>query len=243
MGRTDNIKASYRRWMESYRCRKQYSTMERVPFYEVAGRFLPSHGTATIVDIGSGDGLFVRHLKLDDRYERVFLLDSNPEAVKHLSSLYANVVAYTAPERLPFEDEAVDYIHCSHMMEHLDPLELYTFVKEIDRVLSPGGSLVISTPLLWTRFYDDLSHVKPYNPDVFSHYLCKSVAPRSRQVISDRYALAEIVYRYSMPDLTEGWGSDRMFVDFPMQAWKFFLLKLGIKKAVKNGYTMVLKKM
>jgi len=216
--------------------------MERVPFYEVAARFLPPDRTAMVVDVGSGDGHFVRHLNLDDRYDRVFLLESNPETVKHLRNLYDNVAAYTAPERLPFEDEVVDYIHCSHMMEHLDPLELYTFVKEIDRVMTPGGSLVVSSPLLWGRFYDDLSHVKPYNPDVFIHYLCKSVSPRSKRVISDRYALAEIVYRYSMPDVTEGWGSDLMFVDFAIQAWKFLLTKLGIKKAVKNGYAMVLKK-
>ena len=243
MGLTEHIKARYRQWKESYRYRKQYCTMDRVPFYEVAERFLPPHKDATVLDVGSGEGHFVRHLNLGNRYERVFLLESNPETVKHLRNAYDNAVVYTAPERLPFEDESVDYIHSSHMLEHLDPLELYTFVKEVDRVMKPGGSVVISAPLLWSRFYDDLTHFKPYNPDVFIHYLCMSGGQRSKQVISDRYSVAEIVYRYTIPDMSEGWGSDLMLVDFAIQGWKYLLFKLGIKKVAKNGYTMVLKKM
>ena len=42
----------------------------------------------------------------------------------------------------------------------------------MDRCLKNNGYIIISTPLLWYGFYDDLSHVKPYNPEVLLKYFC-----------------------------------------------------------------------
>ena len=46
--------------------------------------------------------------------------------------------------RLPFENNSVDEIYCSHAVEHLhDP---FLFVMDCHRVLKNGGRLIIKTP-------------------------------------------------------------------------------------------------
>ena len=48
---------------------------------------------------------------------------------------------------LPFDDNSVDIINCSHVVEHLPyPEESSFFYAEACRVLKPGGLLRISTP-------------------------------------------------------------------------------------------------
>jgi ubiquinone/menaquinone biosynthesis C-methylase UbiE len=50
-------------------------------------------------------------------------------------------------ERLPFADESFDLITCNMVVEHLpDPPSTF---REFERVLSPGGALVVHTPNIW----------------------------------------------------------------------------------------------
>ena len=47
-------------------------------------------------------------------------------------------------ERLPFDDNAVDVVISSEVIEHLD--DPFKYLREIRRILKPGGVLSISTP-------------------------------------------------------------------------------------------------
>lgn len=47
-------------------------------------------------------------------------------------------------QKLPFEDAAFDFVSCNHVLEHI--FETEKFLKEIRRVLRPGGLAVISVP-------------------------------------------------------------------------------------------------
>jgi len=49
-------------------------------------------------------------------------------------------------EGLPYDDNSVDYIFSSHMIEHLTDEEGMKFLKECYRVLKPGGVLRLATP-------------------------------------------------------------------------------------------------
>ena len=46
---------------------------------------------------------------------------------------------------LPFEDDFADYIEMSHVIEHLQFRQVIPTLKEIYRVLKPGGELVVAT--------------------------------------------------------------------------------------------------
>jgi predicted SAM-dependent methyltransferase len=55
-------------------------------------------------------------------------------------------------DALPYADGSVDLIYCSHVIEHIEDVHAFRFLREAARVLRPGGVLRISTPdahFLW----------------------------------------------------------------------------------------------
>lgn len=48
--------------------------------------------------------------------------------------------------RLPFHEGLVETVYTSHMLEHLDRTQAQAFLKEVLRVLKPGGVIRISVP-------------------------------------------------------------------------------------------------
>ena len=236
------MRKNYNLWKKSYQSRKNYSTTNPHLFFKIAAKYLPPNEKAIIVDIGAGNGKFEDYLKLVNKYKNLFLLDGNSETIENLKGRYKNAIPYRVPDKLPFESATVSYVICSHLIEHLYYQEFYKFLKEIDRILDKDGILVIISPLLWSTFYSDLSHVKPYNPDVFLRYLCQKTENRSHVAISQEYSILELIYRYTNIDINEGWGSSSFIIDFLIQLLKKVLYKLRIQKYAKNGYLLVLKK-
>lgn len=47
---------------------------------------------------------------------------------------------------LPFENESVGNIFCSHTLEHIEPARIPVVLKEMRRVLKPGGRVRIVVP-------------------------------------------------------------------------------------------------
>jgi SAM-dependent methyltransferase len=56
------------------------------------------------------------------------------------------VIRWEAPERLPFEDNSVGSIHAHQFMEHLDSDSAIAVLREMERVLIPGGVVFMTTP-------------------------------------------------------------------------------------------------
>jgi ubiquinone/menaquinone biosynthesis C-methylase UbiE len=195
--------------------------------------------TSKILDIGSGDGSFARAINRHD----VYMFDGNANTIKMLEKEFSNVKHGKIPI-LPYENSFFDLIHTSHLIEHLQVDELYNMLKEIDRCLKVGGHLVISAPLLWSEFYDDMSHFKPYNPKLFEKYLNWGVeCCCTRPLISNKYRILRKVYRYNMlpyDDMNVFVYSD--LVDRLIHGWKKLIYNLGIRKLEKSGYTIVFKK-
>lgn len=223
--------------------RNCYCTNERWPFYDVVKPYLPGNRNSIIIDIGAGDGSFARHLRLADTYENLYVIDGNEERVESLGKSFKNAVYAQIPGRLPFDDSTVAFAHCSHMIEHLAPNELYAFLVEIDRVLDLGGVLVVSTPMpVAGQFYNDLSHVKPYFYSVLTKYLCGDNHIRTRPEISTRYTLEKLVYRYSMSHVGNNWGSSVLAIDILLRGMSKLLAALRVFNYERNGYTIVLSK-
>ena len=226
--------------------KKKYSQNFPFCFYDLAAKYLPKEKSAVVIDIGCGQCRFENYLKLWDGYENLTVLDGNSDSVAKLKQKHknSNVLRYTAPERLPFEDKSVDYIFCGHLIEHLYFEQLYKLFKELDRVLKVDGILVVSTPLMWDEFFWNLDHVKPYGPSVFTIYFCglKS-GDASYELISKDYKVEELVYRYfTHVDVHNTVGSSIKMFDFLIQASRYISRELGIKKYTRSGYTIILRK-
>jgi SAM-dependent methyltransferase len=230
-------------FIKRIKTRNQYATNSRLPFYGLAGEYLPENKDAKIVDIGSGYGSFADHLKLREKYKNILLLDADEGVVEKIN----NSILYKAPERLPFENESVGYIHCSHLVEHLETEDFFNFLREIDRVLVEGGVLVLSAPLLTYRFFEGLPHIKPYGPEGIINYMCKddkkTIAIMDGGKISDKYVVEDLVYRYIRNLDDSEWGSKYLLIDIIMKVIKKIISKLGFYKYTKNGFTLVLRKM
>lgn len=231
-----------KKYIQDYVKRRQYSKDGRKPFFELAAKYLPKDQDDIIVDIGCGNAEFANDFDLDKKYKNLFLLESNQKTIEYLKKIYSNVLEYIAPQTLPFDDDTVSFVHLSHLVEHLYPQDIYKLFKDIDRILKKDGIIVISTPLMWDRFFDDLSHVKPYNPQVFINYLASKTPERSRGAISSSYDVMELIYRYKSMPIDVGWSSKYLFIDVILQILKRIISLLGFRYQIKNGYTLVLKK-
>lgn len=74
----------------------------------------------------------------------------------------------------PWEDNSVDEVHCSHLVEHLNAKDRVHFVNELYRVLKVGAKALLITPH-WasTRAYGDLTHQWPPVCEMWFYYLSK----------------------------------------------------------------------
>lgn len=216
--------------------REKYYTHEREPFFEIANNYISKD--SRVLDIGAGVGAFPAYCERDDFY----LLDGNQQTVDILKKKYKHVVCGLLP-KLPFESNFFDVIHCSHVVEHLEPQVFYETLAEMDRCLKSGGYLVVSAPLMWSGFYDDMSHVRPYNPKVYRNYLCRGQNnSRTRNLISNSYKQEKLVYRYLATN-------DYNFYNIKTNRLITLSVKIlnkmkskGFSFLEKTGYTIVLKK-
>ena len=74
----------------------------------------------------------------------------------------------------PWDDNSVDEVNCSHMLEHLTAPERIHFVNELHRVMKPGAKCTIIVPH-WAscRAYGDLTHQWPPVSEFWFYYLNK----------------------------------------------------------------------
>lgn len=141
-----------------------------------------------VLDVGCGSGRHLLELshnpgrfvgvdmaRQDLRVMR-FLLDIEKREGRTKGHLHAVI---GAGERLPFADEFFDLVICTETLEHVPDDK--AIVRELMRVLRPGGKLVISVPdeyserLLW-RFSERYrtwpgGHVRIYKRDAIAGLL------------------------------------------------------------------------
>lgn len=75
----------------------------------------------------------------------------------------------TDMRKLPFHDNYVDYIECLEAIEHIPYRDVEIVIKEMYRVLKPGGKLVMITTDfedIAKMFTDNISE-KDFNPKLF----------------------------------------------------------------------------
>ena len=143
-----------RHWRERVRVSKAGHKGDVVPgseIFEAAASAL--NGGGTLLDVGCGDGSF--YPCISAKFEHVYGIDIAPEAVNEAQERGMEAVAGDAGGPLPWKDRYFNSIVCLEVIEHLpDPLAA---LKEIHRVLKPGGHLVLTTPNI--RYFRNLARL------------------------------------------------------------------------------------
>ena len=190
---------------------------------KIAYTYLKAHNP--ILDAGCGAGRFI------EQYPQAIIgIDWNAESVQQCKRKGYNVTQADIRD-LPFEDSSIAGIHCSHVIEHFLPSDVYKILSEFDRVLKPQGILVIRSPILWWGIYSDLTHMRPYNPNAIIHYFTPS-QERTLQHINTSYRVLHRKWRYASVRTRLSWCDSVLSIS---NCWGFPWLK-------KTGYMLVMKK-
>ncbi|MBU0923017.1 class I SAM-dependent methyltransferase [Patescibacteria group bacterium] len=145
---------------------------ESLARYEFAKRCFGKN--AKVIDIGCGTGY--GSAVLGEKYE-VTAIDNNNEAIEYANKHYSKKARFLKANAttLPFEDSKFDAACSFEVIEHLK--DTHKFMKEVHRVLRPGGKFILSTP---NKFFhstgDKLKspyHIKEYTAEELGHLLNK----------------------------------------------------------------------
>ncbi|MCB1144936.1 MAG: class I SAM-dependent methyltransferase [Leptospiraceae bacterium] len=112
-----------------------------------------------ILDIGCGTGVWLTHL---NRVAEAEGLDISEEAVEFSAKRGLKITLGSA-EKIPFDNNTFDIITAIGVIEHIEDDKIV--IQEINRVLKPGGKVVILTSafnILWSAHDDIVYHVRRY---------------------------------------------------------------------------------
>lgn len=116
---------------------------------------------ATLLDLGCGDGEFTERIARRVGAGRTLGLELIEPLAVQAEARGIEVVRADLADSLPFEDGSIDVVHSNQVIEHLPRTD--HFMREIRRVLAPGGYAVVSTNNL-SSLHNIVSLVAGYQP-------------------------------------------------------------------------------
>lgn len=119
-----------------------YRGRRRVCF-ELLKRFLAPGKEREILDVGCGTGYNLTSLR---DFGRARGVDASPEALRFCRQRGELEVSLHEADTLPFKDSTFDLVTAFDVIEHIE--DDRAALAEFDRLLKPGGRLLIYTPAL-----------------------------------------------------------------------------------------------
>lgn len=95
---------------------------------------VPASGLVWL-DVGCGRGELLE--LMGDDFAEAFGCDPAMEMIR--TSVKAKVTLQESPIEMPFDDASVDFVTAACVLHHVDPAARMLWVRELRRVLAPGG--------------------------------------------------------------------------------------------------------
>ena len=106
---------------------------------------LPKTSGLDILDAGCGTGGSLRQLQ---RYGRVTAFDFYPKAAQLSNGRSNGRIAVASIDAIPYEDASFDLVTSLDVICQLEPESEQQAIRELVRVLKPGGTLIVRCPAL-----------------------------------------------------------------------------------------------
>ena len=103
-----------------------------------------------ILDIGCGSfPYFLTSTRFHEKHGLDKMLDDDTRRY-HGEDILIKNNDMESGERLPYTDGYFDIVTMLAVFEHIEPTRLVATLREVYRVLKPGGSYILTTPAAWT---------------------------------------------------------------------------------------------
>jgi SAM-dependent methyltransferase len=177
----------------------------------------PAGARARLLDCGCGTGAVVAHL---GRRGPAVGVDLSPEAL-HLARTRGVAVARAGLLALPFADATFDVVTSFDVIYHRWVKDDAAAVREMARVLRPGGRLLLRVPalkLLWGA-HDEAVHSRHrYTRGEIQALVGGAGLELRRATYANTLLFPLLLARRTLDRLTGRHGSDVAFLPAPMEA-------------------------
>jgi predicted SAM-dependent methyltransferase len=101
--------------------------------------------------------------------------------------------------KLPLKDKSVDYIYCSHVLEHFEKYETLDILKDCYRVLKKGGVIRVVLPDL-KKMIKNYKSAEKFNRDFFGYEKDKksllNLFVRGHHWMYDENSISELMKKF-----------------------------------------------
>ena len=147
------------------RLQQHASHLSRISALEIRG-----------LDLGCGRGEWLEICK--EFNVQATGVDQNVSLIDDLSKRGFDVVCSNASDFLKLQpDKSFDVVSSFHMLEHLMLDDISELLRQVFRILTPGGMFVAETPnilnlhVATSTFWIDPTHIRPIHPEQFRYLL------------------------------------------------------------------------
>lgn len=110
----------------------------------------PSARRGRLLDIGCGSyPLFLIETEFNEKFGLDKLVDEGK--ISNLKQQRINLINFDGERqaKFPFEDNYFDVVTMLAVFEHIEPAYIINILKEVRRILKPGGAYIMTTPAVW----------------------------------------------------------------------------------------------
>lgn len=132
-------------------------------------KFFKKNTKARYLDCGCFNGRRTIKMARLISTNEIFGVDSNEKKINEAVNLKIKAIKGDLNKVLPFKNNYFDVVTSIHSIEHLVYPDI--FVKEVHRLLKPGGKFIILTPNLasWHNIFALIIGIQPFSgPNIFS---------------------------------------------------------------------------